>query len=341
MRRDLNLNLSVNQNIKKKSNLHLWLPFLLFSSIFSYLTLLTYSPQFKNPKESNVKVVKDSISSEQNRADIVNNYQNRIKGISLSEAESSGKSSQDNSFLKESKALSSFSSLNNKNLKNKIKRVDDLLALGKKWEARNLLENLLKSNPNNTSLLLDLSSMYKNEFNDLTLASQTLENSLRIKPSQPEAITEMIAIYDELDQIELGTQILQSIFDQNPQNTDLALGIGHSFLIQDKFDEAIYYYEQFRQGKQDSEEVLVGLAFAYSQTKRFEESLPLYQRVAQKSLENFKIYEASNELDSQSLIQAREDLKEKYLEYWVAAQKTGNEDAMVEAQRTLEKVFLE
>ena len=112
MRRDLNLNLSVNQNIKKKSNLHLWLPFLLFSSIFSYLTLLTYSPQFKNPKESNVKVVKDSISSEQNRADIVNNYQNRIKGISLSEAESSGKSSQDNSFLKESKALSSFSSLN-------------------------------------------------------------------------------------------------------------------------------------------------------------------------------------------------------------------------------------
>ena len=74
-------------------------------------------------------------------------------------------------------------------------------------------------------------------------------------------------------------------------------------LIQDQFENAIYYYEQLQTKGFQSQESVVGLAFSYSQTKQYKKAMLLYKDVVQKSLKKYEKIKHKVDLDRESILE--------------------------------------
>ncbi len=137
-------------------------------------------------------------------------------------------------------------------------------------EAKSLLEKLVANNPENDEVLTQLALINLLDFKDEESAQPLFEKALALNPNNKTALAELVEIYADRGD-ESGVKNLQSLYEKNPDNNNLALGIGQ-VLIESNPKAAIPYLEK------GGEKALTDLGEAYSLAGDYPKALETHLR---------------------------------------------------------------
>ena len=162
-----------------------------------------------------------------------------------------------------------------------------LVDQGNHQSATKILEKILKADPRNEMALVEMGMIHLIDLKAPQSAISYLQSALSVNPSNKVVLSELVGIYDELGQTGAGLSYLQQLYDENPENSDLASGIGQVLAGQDRLQEALPFLEKSAENGQ-SGAALTDLADAYSQTGNKEKSLETYQKVIDLEIERLE-----------------------------------------------------
>jgi predicted Zn-dependent protease len=114
-----------------------------------------------------------------------------------------------------------------------------LVDTGKPTEAVPILTKLLAEDPNNEMALVELGMIHLLDFKDAASSLPFLEKALRVNPTNQVVMTEVLGAYEEMGQPDGGMAFLQQLHEEQPQNKELAYGIGKSYIEMGESSKAL------------------------------------------------------------------------------------------------------
>ena len=211
-------------------------------------------------------------------------------------------------------------------------------------KAKEIYEHILKSNPNNYSVLQNYGPLLS-QLKEFKLAQNIFEKSLKIKPKDPlllynygkffqdqKIYDKAIKIYQEsfriepknnfsmynigniyftLNKLELAISAYEESIKFNPKNFLAHNNLANSYKNSGKFDKAIKSYEKSIKIKNDSPDVHVNYSTQLLMLKNFKEGFKEYEW--RKKSKSFFDYINYDKLNLKSRVWDGEDLKNKKL----------------------------
>ena len=154
-----------------------------------------------------------------------------------------------------------------------MRLVDD----GNARAAMAILEKVLAAEPRNELALIEMGMIYLIDLKNANGAAGYLEKALQVNPNNKVVLTELIGVYEEIGRTPAGTAFLQGLYDENPENSQLALGLGQILLSQDRVADALPFLE--RAAEDSNPAAVTEYADALSESGQGEKAVEAYSRV--------------------------------------------------------------
>ena len=178
--------------------------------------------------------------------------------------------------------------------KEELESAMKLVDTGKPAEAVPLLNKILEKEPNNEMALVELAMIQLLDFKDPAASVPLLERALRVNPGNQVVMSEMLGAYEEMGQPDVGMGIVQQMYEDQPQNRELAFGIGKSFADMGDNAKALpYLADAAKDGK--NVDAMEQYGRALSATGSPDEALDIYRGIVEKEEENQKSGAYANE----------------------------------------------
>ena len=262
---------------------------LIFSLLTSFSILLIYRPDtsgsFKPQASPDSK--KKSYNSQHVASDESMKHLSQGDFAAESRWPSSKQQAQQNSQSGQGTQQAAIPSLDPSEIESMLAEAMSLVDQGNHESAVRILEKILKADPRNEMALIEMGMIHLIDLKAPQSALSYLKSALSVNPSNKVVLSELVGIYDEIGQAGAGLSYLQQLYDENPDNSSLAAGIGQVLAGQDRLQEALPFLEKSAEDGQ-SGAALTDLADAYSQTGNKEKSLETYQKVIDLELERIE-----------------------------------------------------
>jgi tetratricopeptide (TPR) repeat protein len=136
-----------------------------------------------------------------------------------------------------------------------------------------------------------------------------MEKAFQVNSDNKVVLSELIGMYDELGQSDAGLATLQSIYDEKPENTTVAMGIGQMLKEQNRPNEAIPYWEKVAENHQSEQSEIANMELGelYHKTGQWDKSLNSFQQAANKVQQKYDdgFYAHDDEMGREELVNAQ------------------------------------
>lgn len=288
-------------------------------SIFFLLKVLTPPESSKNQDIAK----KQEIASDQLRVVARNSFHTKDSSSSLVIA-SAGSSSQTESKIfpaKDQIDLHSIDAL----LSDAMRLIDE----AKPQAALSILEKILEQDPQNEVALVEAAMVHLIDLKDSAGAVPFLEKAIKVNSGNKIVLAELMSVYEELDQSEQGAQFLQKVYDEHPESSQLAIGLGQLYLDLDKPQEAVQVLERSAQEDATDPDVWSQYAQALMENHQMDKAVEGYERALAVQIQR----EESGYYDNQPSTTAQEKVALARLDLIAALLMDKNETG---AQKQLE-----
>ena len=203
-----------------------------------------------------------------------------------------------------------------------------LIDEGNPAAAVEILENILKSDPENETALTELGMIHLIDYKNPKGALTYFRSVLDVNPNNRVIISELVEIYSDLGQSQEATKYLESLQEKFPSNTSLSMGIGQILTGQHKFKEAVPYLEKALESNPSPMD-LSDLAEAYSRSGQGDKALATYEKTLQLEQDRLAsgFYGAHEKAGQQNVIMAQAD----YISELLHQNKTEQAQALIRA----------
>lgn len=183
-----------------------------------------------------------------------------------------------------------------------------LIDEGNPAAAIEILEAILKSDPENETALTELGMIQLIDYKNPKGALNYFRSVLDVNPNNRVIISELVEIYSDMGQSSEATKYLQSLQEKFPSNTSLAMGIGQVLTEQHRFKEAIPYLERALESNPSPMD-LSDLAEAYSRSGLGDKALATYEKTLQLEQDRLAsgFYGVDEKAGQQNVIMAQAD----------------------------------
>ncbi len=150
--------------------------------------------------------------------------------------------------------------------------------LGKTREAINLLENLIKNDPDKPELMLYLASFYE-ENEEFYKAEKVLEKAIKIDPKNVELHFRLGVIYDKWDKKEAAIESMKTVISLEPHNANALNYVGYIYAeLGINLDEAERLIKEALKHSPDDGYITDSLGWVYYRKGRYKDALKLLKR---------------------------------------------------------------
>ena len=221
------------------------------------------------------------------------------------------------------------SSLSQSDIQSMLQDAMGLVDDGNPHAAMELLENIIKDDPTNEMALIEMGMIHLIDMKSPQGAVGYLKNALEVNPDNKVVISELVGVFDELGQGQEGTRYLQDLYNANPGNPTLAMGIGQMLAGQNRLNEALPYLEKSAEDGR-SMMAVTDLADAYSRAGHGDKALDTYQRAISLEQEKFAngFYSQDENAGRKNILAAHADHLSELL----------HQNKMAEARESLRKI---
>jgi len=153
-----------------------------------------------------------------------------------------------------------------------------LLNSGRLREGMEILENLLRTDPDNVNILYNLGMCYS-EFGNNDKSIETLEKCVRLAPEHANALTALAFSYSRKGDQEKALAKLKIALEIDPDNFFALKNCGAVLAKLARYEEAIRYLEKASRLVPDSPEILYGLGLAYKDSGKRRTADDLFKKV--------------------------------------------------------------
>jgi tetratricopeptide (TPR) repeat protein len=147
-------------------------------------------------------------------------------------------------------------------MKSSIQQVIHLLNNKRFDEAKNILEDMARSDPNNPEILYNLGMCYS-ELGDLNASIETLNQSLNYKPDSPNTLTALSFSYIKVGRLNEAEQTLLRALELDPNNLYAINNLGGLYGKMEKYDLAIKTLEHGEELFPDDPRIIYGLGISH------------------------------------------------------------------------------
>ena len=180
----------------------------------------------------------------------------------------------------------------------------ELVNSGKVNEAKHKLEEILKDHPDHDIALAELGMIYALDLKDPQTAKSYFEKSLALNVDNKAALAELLNIYEDETGSPDNLKFLQSLAENNPNNSHISLGVGH-MLMDSSPREALNHLESAANNGMVS--AYDDLAETYSDLGELDKTFDAYKRKEQLIQEKIEQgdYEQDPQLGTERLIDTK------------------------------------
>jgi tetratricopeptide (TPR) repeat protein len=172
-----------------------------------------------------------------------------------------------------SHAQAAGTSLSDSVIDEQLTRARELVNAGRTDDAIQMLEEILRSSPDNNNALTELGMIYSLDQDNPDKAKSYLEKALQANPDNRIALSELVEIYRDEDDVQ-GENKLRQMVEAHPDNSRLAWGLGQ-VLTSSNPKEAVTYLEA---AANEDPSALPDLAEAWKAAGDSEKSMETYKR---------------------------------------------------------------
>lgn len=171
--------------------------------------------------------------------------------------------------------------------KEELESAMKLVDTGKPADAVPILTKILEKEPNNEMALVELAMIHLLDFKDPAASVPLLEKAVRVNPGNQVVMSEMLGAYEEMGQPETGMNILQQMYEEQPQNRELAYGIGKSYSDMGENSRALPFLAE---AAKDGKNIMAMEQFAHATaaTGSVDDAVDIYRSIVDKEIENQK-----------------------------------------------------
>jgi choline-sulfatase len=162
-------------------------------------------------------------------------------------------------------------------------------------EARAVLEEALKLEPENTRALALLGPLY-GRAGDLPRAAQTLEKAVALGETSPEIRRNLALVYSQQGNVKRAVSELQKASEDAPSDASIWFALGNAYLRGENGIRAAPAFERALALKADWPEAIFNLALAYQSTGQPQKAAGLYRRFLATSADPERRAEAEKRL---------------------------------------------
>lgn len=158
-----------------------------------------------------------------------------------------------------------------------MRQVAMLVDSGQWLKAESMLEDFLNSDPKNEIALVEMALLQLIEKKDPNAARGYLERAVTVDPNNTSTLNELLSVYSETGQLDEGLDFLRSIPQQNSNGT-VDYAIANALQMSGRVEESVAHYEKalessFPRDSLAKEE----LADAYIELGRHEEAISILE----------------------------------------------------------------
>jgi predicted TPR repeat methyltransferase len=150
-------------------------------------------------------------------------------------------------------------------------------------------EQALKYSPSNLMILTSLGRAY-NVLQQYDKAAEYLQQALAINPSHNPAISLLIMVYIALEQPTRAEALCDVLYGADPNNAEVLLQFGLIRKLQNRFDEAISFFDRALILQPDEVNILVNKGLSLQATGNIDGAITIFQRLVEVDQENAKIW---------------------------------------------------
>lgn len=185
-----------------------------------------------------------------------------------------------------------------------VRDAQQLIEHGEPGAAVAILEEILKENPNDTQALMELAMIQILDLKNTERARQLLEQLIRTEPTHRAALNELINIYADPLRVDQGLQFLKSQFEFAVDPSELHYAYGRLLSQSGRADEALSHFDQAKGLKDIQDQVYVDAAQAAIQTGNYEKAFESYRNAVR--LQEEELARARDQgIDSAAFIEDR------------------------------------
>ena len=166
-------------------------------------------------------------------------------------------------------------------LTRQLARAKDLSDQGLFLESSVILQDILKDHPEHEQSLIELGMIKLINEKSPRLASEYLERALRVNPDNRAIMAEIYEIYEELGDMPSGLSFMQNLYDEHPDNFNLATGLSMFLAHENRKQEASQILETMVTDSQ-KDVSLQDVADLYSQIGLNQKALDLHQTMIEQ-----------------------------------------------------------
>ncbi len=144
-------------------------------------------------------------------------------------------------------------------------------------KAKEIYEHILKSNPNNYSVLQNYGPLLS-QLKEYKLAKNVFEKSLKIKPKDPLLLYNYAKFYHDQRIFEKAIKLYKESYEIEPRNNFSMYNIGNIYFSINKLDLAISAYKNSLKNSPRNFLAYNNLANSYKQTGNFNEAIESYKK---------------------------------------------------------------
>ncbi len=153
-------------------------------------------------------------------------------------------------------------------------------------KARQLLEKIIKNDPQNDEALVELGLVYLLDLHESGEAKANFQKAALANSHNEVAISELINIYYEQETIDEGVAFLTDLLNQNPENDQLSLSIGQLYVDSGRYEDSLVHLKTAAESGKNKDLALLELARAYGQLgRRDDEAEALDKAISYKESE--------------------------------------------------------
>ncbi len=144
-------------------------------------------------------------------------------------------------------------------------------------KAKEIYEHILKSNPNNYSVLQNYGPLLS-QLKEYKLAKNVFEKGLKIKPKDPLLLYNYAKFYHDQSIFEKAIKLYKESYQIEPKNNFSMYNIGNIYFSTNKLDLAISAYKNSIKNSPRNSLAYNNLANSYKQTGNFNEAIKSYKK---------------------------------------------------------------
>jgi tetratricopeptide (TPR) repeat protein len=156
-----------------------------------------------------------------------------------------------------------------------------LFKKGQRERALELFESLASAHPNIAEIQTNLASVYLSK-QKLQLSLDAILKAERLGASPSTVGPTKIRLYSALEQFSKGLQYAEDILSHDPQNTSVLTATGHLLVRWGRPQDAEQFFLLAGKANPGLVEAQRGLAVCFSAQKKYEQALPVFEKILQE-----------------------------------------------------------